>query len=170
MRLRVLAAAAMVTMASLATASPASASGSVVTSTEREAVSESFSDDSFLCQTELYTVSVSGQVVTHLTARTDDDGNIMPPLRFQELAHAKVVAVPIDGTGVMYVGHFHTFDLETIRSVRHGAVIAEVDTDHNKVVANGSDGSRALLQEHAHFTINASGAVSVEFSKVKAGC
>jgi hypothetical protein len=170
MRAGVLAAAAMVTVAAFATASPASAMGSVVTFTQKEALSESFSDESFLCQTELYTVSVSGQVVTHLTARTDDDGNIIPPLRFQELVHAEVVAVPLDGTGVSYVAHFHIFDLETIRSVRHGEVIAEVDTDHNKVVAKGSDGSQAMLQEHAHFTINANGQVSVEFFKVKASC
>jgi hypothetical protein len=144
--------------------------GPAVTFTETQKFSESFSDESFLCQTELYETSVEGHSTTHLTARLDADGNIVPPLRFQEVIHAKVVAVPLDGAGVTYIGHFHTFDLETIRSVRHGEVIAEVDTDHNKVVAKGSDGSRAMLQEHAHFTINANGEVSVEFFKVKASC
>jgi hypothetical protein len=74
----------------------------------------------------------------------------------------------LDGTGPSFVGHFHTFDLETIRSLKHGDVIAETDTDHNKVVAKGSDGSRVSLQEHHHFTINANGEYSVEFDKFSA--
>ena len=140
------------------------------TSTQVEKFSETFSDEAFLCQNRPYTVTATGQTVTHLTARTDAAGNIVPPLRFHEQIHAKVVAVPLDGTGPTYVGHFHTFDLETIRSVKHGTVIAETDTDHNKVVAKGSDGSRVRLQEHHHFTINANGDVTVEFGKVKASC
>jgi hypothetical protein len=153
----------------LSLAGPALA-GPVVTFTEKETLSETFSDEPFLCHDELYEASVSGQVVTHLTARTDADGNIIPPLRFQELVHASVTAVPLDGTGPSYVGHFHTFDLETIRSVKHGEVIAETDTDLNNVVAKGSDGSRVRLQEHHHFTINANGEVSIEFDKVRASC
>jgi hypothetical protein len=164
---RLMAKVALVTVATLGLASPAFAAP--VTFTEPEKFSESFSD-SFLCQDELYQITVTGRTVTHLTARTDADGNIVPPLRFHFLVHAKVTAVPLDGTGPSYVGHFHTFDLETIRSVRHGDVIAETDTDHNKVVAKGSDGSRVRLQEHHHFTVNANGEVSIEFDKVKASC
>ena len=145
-------------------------SGPAVTFTERGKFSESCSDESFLCQTELYEISVAGHFTTHLTARLDADDNIVPPLRVHDAIHATVVAVPLDGTGVTYVGHFRTSDLETIRRLRHGQVIAELDTDHNKVVANGSEGSRARLQEHAHFTINATGEVRVEFFKVKANC
>ncbi|MGH3481574.1 MAG: hypothetical protein ACRDQD_32750 [Nocardioidaceae bacterium] len=54
--------------------------------------------------------------------------------------------------------------------MKSGALFVETDTDHNKVVAKASDGSRATLQEHHHFTINANGEVSVEFDKVKASC
>ena len=144
--------------------------GPAVTFTETGTFSESFSDDSFICQTELYETSVEGHSTTHLTARTDDDGNIIPPLRFQEVIHASVVAVPLDGTGVTYVARFESFDLETIRSARHGEVIAEVDTDLNHVVAHGSDGSLATLHQHAHFTINANGEVSIEFFKETASC
>lgn len=54
--------------------------------------------------------------------------------------------------------------------MRHGDVIGETDTDHNKVVLKASDGSRARLQEHHHFTVNANGEVSIEFDKVKASC
>ncbi len=144
--------------------------GPAVTFTESGTFSESFSDDSFLCQTELYETSVEGHSTTHLTARLDSDGNIIPPLRFHEVIHAKVVAAPLDGTGVTYVGHFKQFDLETIRSVRHGEVIAEVDTDLGNVVARGSDGSRVRQKVHAHFTINANGEVSVEFFRETASC
>jgi hypothetical protein len=151
-----------------AMASPALAAP--ITSTQRDTFSESFSDESFLCQTELYTVTVRGRTLTHLTARTDANGAIVPPLRFHEVVRAKVVAVPLDGTGVSYVGRFRTSDSETIRSVRQGAVLAETDTDQNKAAAKGSDGSHVTLYEHHHFTINANGQVSVEFDKVRATC
>jgi hypothetical protein len=158
----------LVVFATLGLAAPALAAP--VTFTETEKFTESFSDEPFLCQDELYEITSTGHTVTHLTARTDADGNIVPPLRFHFLVHAKVAAVPLDGTGPSYVGHFRTSDSETIRSVRHGDVIAETDTDHNKVVAKGSDGSRVRLQEHHHFTVNANGEVSIEFDKVKASC
>ena len=144
--------------------------GPAVTFTETGTFFESFSDEAFLCQTELYETSVEGHSTTHLTARTDADGNIIPSLRFQEIIHAKVVAVPLDGTGVTYVGHFKQFDLETIRSVRNGEVIAEVDTDLGNVIARASDGSQVRQKLHAHFTINANGDVSVEFSRESASC
>lgn len=154
--------------ATLGLAAPAFAAP--VTSTETEKFSETFSDEPFLCQDEIYETTSTGHTVTHLTARTDANGNIVPPLRFHFLVHAKVTAVPLDGTGPSYAGHFRSSDSETIRSVRHGNVIAETDTDHNKVVAKGSDGSRVTLQEHHHFTVNANGEVSIEFDKVKASC
>ncbi len=141
-----------------------------ITSTESEKFSESFADEAFLCQDELYEQTVTGHLLTHLTARTHEDGNVVPPLRFHFLVHAKVVAVPVDGTGTTFTGHFRSSDSETIRSVKHGAVIAETDTDHNKVVAKGSDGSHLAFQEHNHFTVNANGEVTIEFEKSKSDC
>jgi hypothetical protein len=79
--------------------------------------------------------------------------------------HAKLVAVPLDGTGPTYTGHFRSSDSENIRRVK-GDVLAEVDTDHNKVILKGSDGSRIMLQEHFHFTVNANGELTAVFSKV----
>jgi len=107
---------------------------------------------------------------THLTARTDSDGNFIAPLRFHDLFQAKVVAVPVDGTGVSYVGHFRASDSETIRSVKHGEVLAETDTDQNKAAAKGSDGSWAVIYMHDHFTVNADGEVTVEFHHLRAIC
>jgi hypothetical protein len=148
----------------------APAFAATVTFTETEKFNESFSDEPFLCQDELYVMTNTGQTVTHLTARTDADGNLVPPLRFHFLTHAKVTAVPLDGTGPSYAGHFSTSDSETIRSLRHGEVIAETDTDLNKVVAKGSDGSRVRLQEHHDFTVNANGDVTSERDRVRASC
>ena len=51
--------------------------GPVVTFTETGTFSQSFSDDTVVCQTELYTVTVEGHSTEHLTARTDADGNII---------------------------------------------------------------------------------------------
>ncbi|HVD89298.1 MAG TPA: hypothetical protein VNB91_10440, partial [Jatrophihabitantaceae bacterium] len=92
------------------------------------------------------------------------------PLRFHDTVHAHVIAVPLDGSGVSYVGRFRVSDSETIRSVKHGTVLAETDTDQNKASAKGSDGSHVTLYEHHHFTVNANGDVSVHFDRFRASC
>jgi hypothetical protein len=148
----------------------APAQAAVVTFTDTQTFTESFSDESVVCQTELYAVTVEGRSTTHLTINTDDDGNFVPPLRFQDIVHATVTEVPLDGAGVSYRGSFYQFDLETIRSVRRGEVIAEVDTDLGHYIAHGSDGSQVRQTLHAHFTINANGEVSVEFSNEATHC
>ena len=140
------------------------------TFTQSERFTDDFTRSSFPCQTEEYHVIVSGWEHLHLTARTDSDGDIIPPLRFHDLLQAKVVAVPVDGTGVSYVGHFRASDSETIRRVKHGEVLAETDTDQNKAAAKGSDGSWAIIYLHDHFTVNANGEVSIEFDHLRASC
>ena len=126
---------------------------------------ESFSDESFRCQDELYTISVNGRVVTHFTY-FDETG----ALHFHEVVHAKVAAVPLDGTGPSYTGTFRTSDSENIRAVGQGDLLVETDTDLNRAVARGSDGSRAFIKEHAHFTVNANGETTVEFSTTRMVC
>ena len=56
------------------------------------------------------------------------------------------------------------------RSVRHGEVIAEVDTELGNLVAHGSDGSQVRKRLHAHFTVGANGDVDVEVSRESASC
>ena len=140
-----------------------------LTFTQKDRFTETF-DEPFLCQTEPYRIRVTGRTLTHLTARTDADGNVIPPLRFHDVVWGNVVAVPLDGTGVSYTGRFRSSDSEVIRSVKHGQVLAETDTDQNKAMAKGSDGSRAMLYERHHFTVNANGEMSIEFDKVRATC
>jgi hypothetical protein len=115
-----------------------------ITDTQVEKFSETFSDR-FLCQDEKFQVAVSGHSVTHLTAATDEDGKPTVPLHFHFQVHAKIVAAPLDGTGPTFTGYFRTSDTESIRNVKKGDVFVETDSDQNKVVARGSDGSRVRL-------------------------
>jgi hypothetical protein len=139
------------------------ASAATVTETQTGTFSESFDDGEVPCHDELYHMTVEGRFVVHLTYRTDADGNFMPPLRLTEQNHAHASFVPVDGTGPNFVGTFFFKDLETIRSVKHGDVIAETDTDRGRFLVRGSDGSRAWLSFHQHITVNANGEVTAEF-------
>jgi hypothetical protein len=153
-----------------ALAMSASASARPITFTEHHTFSESFSDGSTVCQEEIYTTTVNGRTLTHLTAATDEQGNITVPLHFRDVTWGNVVAVPLDGTGVSYTGRFYSSDSENIRGVRHGSLFVETDTDIDKFMARGSDGSHVMLQEHHHFTINANGDIAIEFEKIRLAC
>jgi hypothetical protein len=147
----------------LATAAPAWAQPPI-TGTEVSRFEESFSEE-FLCQDEPYTVSVNGRAVVHFTFFEETGA-----LHFHEVVHAHVVAVPLDGTGPSYTGTFRVSDSENIRAVKHGDVLVETDTDLNRIALHGSDGSRAFLKEHAHFTANANGEMSVDLRTTKMVC
>jgi hypothetical protein len=165
---RVLLTLGLIALAALAMS--AAASARPITFTEHHTFSESFSDDSTVCQEELYTTTVNGRTLTHLTAATDEQGNITVPLHFRDVTWGNVVAVPLDGTGVSYTGRFYSSDSENIRGVRHGSLFVETDTDINKFMARGSDGSHVMLQEHHHFAINANGDIAIEFEKIRLAC
>jgi hypothetical protein len=135
-----------------------------VTDTQTERFSESFSDEPFLCNDELYAVTANGRSVTHVTF-FEDTGAV----HFHEIVHARVDAVPLDGTGTSYTGTFRVSDSENIRAVGRGELV-EVDTDLDRVVPHGSDGTHVFLKEHAHFTINANGDATVEFSTARMSC
>jgi hypothetical protein len=148
----------------LATAGIASAQPPI-TGTEVSTFSESFSDEPFLCQDELYAQTVSGHGVVHFTFFPDTGA-----VHFHEDVHGKVVAVPLDGTGPTYTANFWSSDTESIRAVKSGDLLVEQDTDFNHVVARGSDGSRVLFDFHAHFTVNANGEMSVDFDTTRMVC
>lgn len=146
-------------------ATAASAAGPPITGTDVSTFSESFSDEPFLCQDELYTVSVDGHAVVHFTFFEDTGA-----LYFHEVIYGKVVAVPLDGTGPSYTGNFRNSDSESIRAVRHGDVLVETDTDLFRAVAHGSDGSRVFAMFHAHFTVNANGETTVQLETDRMVC
>jgi hypothetical protein len=146
-------------------ATAASAAEPPITGTEVSTFSESFSDESTLCQDELYTTTVDGHAVVHFTFFEDTGA-----LHFHDFAHGRVVAVPLDGTGPTYTGSFRSSDSENIRAVRRGDVLVEVDTDLNRAILHGSDGSRAFAKFHAHFTVNANGETTVQFETDRMVC
>ena len=127
--------------------------------------SETYSDEPTLCQDELYTTTFSGgHSVVHVTY-FEDTGAV----HLHAISHAKVVAVPLDGTGPIYTGHTRNSDSENIRNVKRGELV-EVDTDLDRFVAHGSDGSRAYGKTHAHFTFNANGVKTVDFDTTRMVC
>lgn len=128
-----------------------------ITGTDVFTFSESFTEP-FFCGDELYAVTASGHGVVHFTFFEETGA-----LHFHEVVHGQAVNVPVDGTGPTYTANFWNSDLESIRAVRQGDVLVETDTDFFRVVAHGSDGSRAFVTFHAHFTVNANGETTVEF-------
>jgi hypothetical protein len=147
----------------LATAGPASAQPPL-TGTEISTFSETFSEP-FFCGGEPYAVSADVRAVVHFTFFEETGA-----LRFHEVVHGKAVSVPVDGTGPTYTANFWNSDSESIRAVKHGDVLVETDTDHFRAVARGSDGSKALVSFHAHFTVNANGETTVEFQTDRLVC
>jgi hypothetical protein len=149
----------------LAVGASAAGNGPPVTGTDVSTFSESFADEPFLCQDELYAQTVSGTALVSFTYFPDTGA-----VRFHEDVHGKAIAVPLDGTGPTYTANFWSSDTETIKSVKNGALLVEQDTDFNHVVARGSDGSRVLSEFHAHFTVNANGELAVQFETDKTVC
>jgi hypothetical protein len=135
-----------------------------MTETVVSTFSESFTEP-FFCGGEPYLVTASGRTVIHYTYFPETGA-----LRFHEASHGRATSTPVDGTGPTYTANFWNSDSESIRAVRHGDVLVETDTDHFRVVARGSDGSRALVVFHAHFTVNANGEATVQFETDKLVC
>ena len=117
------------------------------------------------CQDEPYAVSVQGHTMVHFTYFEDTQA-----LHLSVVDHGKAVAIPVDGTGPRYTANFSSHDSENIRAVKQGDVLAETDTDLIRTVAHGSDGSRALIMFHAHFTVNANGETTVQLETDRMVC
>lgn len=115
--------------------------------------SDHFVADNSPCLDEPYDFTITGHLVFHDDYLADAD-------RF--LAHfsdfASVVAVPVDGTGPNYSGHFS----DQIRAVNRGDVLVQKDADLMRTVLHGSDESRISVVTHAQLTINANGKVTVQ--------
>ena len=148
----------------LAAAGTASAQPPIVSTEVTRFPTESFSDEPTLCQDELYTTTFSkGMAVEHYTYFPDTGA-----LHFHEWAHAKVVAVPLDGTGPTYTGTTRFGHSENFRNFERGEL--QTHTFLNRFVARGSDGSRAFIKEHEHITFNANGVKTVDFDTTRMVC
>ena len=125
---------------------------------------ETFTDESTRCQTELYATTFSkGMTVEHFTYFPETG-----VLHFHEWSHGKIVAVPLDGTGPSYRGNFRFGHSDTYRNFERGELVRHTFID--RFVAHGSDGSRAFYKLHAHFTINANGVKTVDFETERLVC
>jgi hypothetical protein len=120
---------------------------------------------SFLCQDEDYDVTVTGRMVIHLTYFPDTD-----TAHVLSYDYGAIVAVPVDGTGPTYRGHFWDQDSDNVRVVKGGDILVEKDTDLFRSVAHGSDGSRAFAMMHAQLTVNANGETTVQYAIDKMVC
>ena len=107
----------------------------------------------------------NGHLVEHFTYFEETEA-----LHYRFMVHVKLVAVLVDGTGPTFTGHFRSSDLENIRAVKQGEVLVETDTDHNITILRGSDGSRVFLKEHAHFTFNANGVLTIDLDTSRLVC
>ncbi len=142
-----------------------------VTFTDRQTFHDVFTGDLQCRQGELYNFDAQGWTMTHLTAAGfDEQGNVVFPLHFRSLDRGNVTAVPVDGTGPTFRGHFSASDAENIRAVKHGELFVEEDTDLFRSVAFGSDGSKISMFEHHHFTISANGDVTAVIDGFRASC
>lgn len=135
-----------------------------ITGTDVFTFSDSFTG-TYLCGGELYAITANGHGVVHFTF-FEETGAV----HFHEVEHGKAVFVPVDGTGPTYTANFRNSDLENIRAVKHGDVLVETDTDLFRAVGHGSDGSRAIVTFHAHFTVNANGETTVQLETDRLVC
>ena len=136
-----------------------------VVGTDVSTFSEGFSDEPWVCQDELYEITVTGRAVVHFTYFPDTGA-----VHFRQFVIGKSTGVPLDGTGPIYRGTFQESDSENIRAVKNGDVLVETDTDMNRLVSFGSDGSRAYMNFHAHFTVDANGRLTVDFDTTRMVC
>jgi len=136
-----------------------------ITYTESQKTAEGpYSDESTLCQTELYTTTFSGHSVEHVTYFPETEA-----LNYHLSAHAKAVSVPLDGTGPTYTGTTRLIERGNIRNVKRGELVV-VGTKLDRSVLKGSDGSKAFSFFHAHFTFNANGVKTVDFDTTRLVC
>ena len=134
-----------------------------ITYTESQKTAEGpYTDESTLCQDELYSTTFSGHTVEHFTY-FEETG----VLHYHLSAHAKVVSVPLDGTGPTYTGQTREV-VSDIWNVERGELVHRTWLD--RFVARGSDGSRAFGSQHVHFIFNANGVKTVDFDKPRIVC
>ncbi len=148
----------------LAAAGTAWAQPPIVSTEVTRYPTETFTDESTRCQTELYATTFSkGMAVEHFTYFPETGA-----LHFHLVSHGKVVAVPLDGTGPSYRGQFRFGHSENFRNFERGEL--QTHTWIDRFVARGSDGSRAFGKVHEHITFNANGVKTVDFDTTRMVC
>jgi hypothetical protein len=118
------------------------------------------SGDDFLgCGDKPYTITVNAKIVSHITASgIDENGDLIPPWHTNALLLGRFVAIPADGTGPTYTGHFKE-GLEHWNMNKKN----ETFTNHFLVIAKGSDGSRWHQNLLFRYSLNANGEMNFVF-------
>jgi len=116
----------------------------------------------FVCTgDQLYRLRTPANEVFHVTASgIGENGDYIPPFIIHFSGFGRVVAVPIDGTGPTYTGHFKEGPEQII--VKQFAPFIGTYLDKEAVMVKGSDGSRLHLRHQVVFHVNANGKVTVD--------
>jgi hypothetical protein len=110
-------------------------------------------DDFLACGCEPYTITVNAKIVSHVTASgIEENGDLIPPWHTNALLLGRFVAIPADGTGPTYAGHFKE-GLEHSNMNKKN----ETFTNHYLVIAKGSDGSRLHQNLLFRYSFSANG-------------
>ena len=116
-------------------------------------------DDFLACGGEPYTITVNAKAVSHVTASgIEENGELIPPWHTNALLLGRFVAIPADGTGPTYAGHFKE-GLEHSNMNKKN----ETFTNHFLVIAKGSDGSRLHQNLLFRYSFNANGEMNFVF-------
>jgi hypothetical protein len=110
-------------------------------------------DDFLACGCEPYTITVNAKIVSHVTASgIEENGDLIPPWHTNALLLGRFVAIPADGSGPTYAGHFKE-GLEHSNMNKKN----ETFTNHYLVIAKGSDGSRLHQNLLFRYSFSANG-------------
>jgi len=116
----------------------------------------------FICTgDQLYRLRTPANEVFHVTASgIDENGDYIPPFIIHFSGFGRVVAVPVDGTGPTFTGHFKEGPMQLI--VKQFTPFIGTFIDKEAVIVKGSDGSRLHLRHQVVFHVNANGKVTVD--------
>jgi hypothetical protein len=151
----------LVLLALVVPAGIAQASSPPVTFTDTFTQTETFTDV-VPCQESLgaYDITLTERVVFHVTAAAlDANGDPIPPYHITGTFTGTFVAVPSDGTGPTFTGHFTQRFPGESENINNST-----GTITLSIHGQGSDGSRISFHDVSHYQINAVG-VEVGFDK-----
>ena len=164
MKRRIIVAFMLAALVALAAAGTAWAKPITITTHDKE--TETFTGTLHCHPNERSIVTVTASDTLHITAAgRDAQGNLLPPFHTHGLFQGKFVAVPADGTGPTYTGHF--IKLETVNARSLDGFVGTY-TSIEQGTARGSDGSKVRMHILVRYSVNAKGKVTVNFVKVKA--
>jgi hypothetical protein len=109
---------------------------------------------------QLYEIWAPANEVFHVTAAGQrPNGDYIPPFRIHYSAIGRVLAVPVDGSGPTFRGHYKDGPEQII--VKEFPPFIGTYIWHESVMAKGSDGSRLYFRHQVVYHVNANLKVTV---------